>query len=213
VPQLARVLGNNRGLPYRFLEDTGTDLDVFGIREEALLAGTVRKLDHEETIDLMPSIALQGSTDFEVVSESAPRGFKQEGDFPAISRVLLVIDNQQTNNHFEKHRRPFLAIQHRVNLWNAIRVRSECNAPGALPLPRVRAAVDVEHLSRDEGSSHQEQSSIDNLLHRGKPRYRMQALQRLMVFGLVHGRVHDTGRNCVYPDALRCILNRKPSGN
>ena len=44
---LACVLGNGRPPLHRCIEETGADLDVSGIREESLLTGTIRKLDHE----------------------------------------------------------------------------------------------------------------------------------------------------------------------
>jgi hypothetical protein len=94
-PKLAGVLGNDRGCVHRFLEETGTDLTVTEIREEALFAVTVRKRKDEETIDLMTRLALQRSSDIEVVTESASGGLKQWSDFLAISSVLFVIENEQ----------------------------------------------------------------------------------------------------------------------
>ena len=107
----------------------------------------------------------------------------------AICGVLLAICYKYPNRHFESY--------------------SEIH----LPPSRVCAAVNVEYFSCDELSLHQEQSSIYDFLNCGQPPNWVQALQRLMVFGLVHRRVYDTRRNGVHADSLSCVLNRQPSGS
>ena len=104
APRLVRVLGDDRRPLHRFREKSCTDLEVFGIREEAIPGGTIRKPDHEDTIDVMSRLSLKRSSDSEIVSEFAACGIQQGCDFRAILIVLLLIDNEQTNSHFEGHR-------------------------------------------------------------------------------------------------------------
>ena len=91
------VLGNDRRPVYCLLEERGADLDIMGIREEPLLARRVRKLDHEDTIDVVSHLTLHGSSDSEVVPESGSGSFQQGCDLRAILSVFLLIDNQQPN--------------------------------------------------------------------------------------------------------------------
>src|SRR5215470_20141772 len=91
ISQSSEVLRDDRGPPYCFLEETGTNFNVSGIGEEALLARPIRKLEYEEAINVMPVLGLQGSSHLEVVSESAFGGFEQRCDRRAIASVLLAI--------------------------------------------------------------------------------------------------------------------------
>jgi hypothetical protein len=40
----------------------------------------------------------------------------------------------------------------------------------------------------------------------------VQVLEEFMAFGLVHGCVHDTGRNGVHADSLGCVLRPQAVG-
>src|SRR5262249_6094917 len=98
------VFGNLCGRRDRLLEETSTDFKVSGIGEEALLADAIWKLQHEQTINVVPRFGLQHSSDFDVIAESRTGSLKQRRDFRPILSVLRVIENQQPHNHFERHK-------------------------------------------------------------------------------------------------------------
>src|SRR5262249_14482567 len=94
ISQLSRVLRNDCGPPYCFLEETGTNFNVSGIGEESLLAGAIRKPEYEKAINVMLVLGLQGSSHLEVESESASGRFEQRRNRFAIVSVLLAIHNK-----------------------------------------------------------------------------------------------------------------------
>jgi hypothetical protein len=81
-----------------------------------------------------------------------------------------------------------------------------------LPIARMRATIHLHDFSNYKTRSLEKQQSTHDFLHCSEPVTRMEILQRLVGFLVVHRGIYDSRANGIKPDASVRILNCKTLG-
>src|SRR5436309_5230585 len=75
------------------------------------------------------------------------------------------------------------------------------------PFARVRAAIHVQYFTRGERGVGQKQSCVDDFFDLTNPADGMQAFEKVMGFGFVHGSIDHSRRYGVYANAFLRVFN------